>query len=150
MGKSLYAAYGSNLNIGQMKYRCPTANVYGKGKLKGYQLLFKGAENKAYLTIEAKTASEVPVVIWSIQAKDERSLDRYEGYPNFYYKEDIEVELDTGETITAMVYIMTDKIKDRINLNLPSNSYLVAVKEGYKEFAFNLKYIEEALKISKN
>lgn len=49
-----------------------------------------------------------------------------------------------------MVYIMTDKIKDRINLNLPSDYYLEIVKEGYEEFRFNFKYIEEAIKISKN
>lgn len=29
MSKKLYIAYGSNLNLNQMKYRCPTANVAG-------------------------------------------------------------------------------------------------------------------------
>ncbi len=59
---------------------------------------------------------------------DEVALDRYEGYPSFYYKEDVEVELDSGELVKAMVYIMTDKIKDRISLNMPSKNYLAAVK----------------------
>ena len=49
-----------------------------------------------------------------------------------------------------MVYIMTDKIKDRISLNMPSKNYLAAVKEGYREFGFDLKYLKEALDISKN
>ncbi|MEY8414793.1 gamma-glutamylcyclotransferase family protein [Tissierella praeacuta] len=148
--KRLYIAYGSNLNVEQMIYRCPTAKVYGKGILKGYQLLFKGTPNNAYLTIEAKVGGEVPVVVWDIRPSDEISLDRYEGYPSFYYKEDIPVELETGEVVEAMVYIMTNKIKDRINLNLPSEYYLNAVREGYKRFGLDLKYLDEALEISKN
>lgn len=146
--KKLYIAYGSNLNLKQMEFRCRTAKVYGKGVLKGYRILFKGSKNNAYLTIEAKIGQEVPVVIWEIKADDEKELDRYEGYPSFYYKENIPVELETGETVTAMVYIMTKKIKNRIELNLPSQSYLEAVKEGYEDFGFNLKYLHEALKTS--
>ena len=118
--KRLYVAYGSNLNLEQMSYRCPTAKVYGKGMLYGYRLLFKGTPGNAYLTIEPCKGKKVPVLIWEVQPKDEIALDRYEGYPSFYYKEDIPVELETGEIVTAMVYIMTNKIKDRIHLNSPS------------------------------
>lgn len=148
--KRLYIAYGSNLNVEQMTCRCPTAKVYGKAILKGYRLLFKGRPDNAYLTIEPKVGGEVPVVIWDIKLSDEISLDRYEGYPSFYYKEDIPVELETGEVVEAMVYIMTNKIRDRINLNLPSEYYLNAVSEGYEEFGFDLKYLEEAIELSKN
>ena len=147
--KKLYIAYGSNLNLEQMEYRCKTASVYGKGILKGYQLLFKGAPGNAYLTIEPKAGGEVPVVVWDIKPSDEIALDRYEGYPSFYYKETIPVELETGEVVEAMVYIMTNKIENRIHLNQPSNRYLEAVREGYKSFGFNLKYIDEALERSK-
>lgn len=31
----LYVAYGSNLNLTQMAFRCPTAKVVGKGEVKG-------------------------------------------------------------------------------------------------------------------
>lgn len=33
MSKKLYIAYGSNLNLKQMKYRCPTAKLVGKGTI---------------------------------------------------------------------------------------------------------------------
>lgn len=147
--KRLYIAYGSNLNLDQMKCRCPDAKVYGKGILKGYRLLFKGNENNAYLTIEAKEGGKLPVVIWEIQPSDELALDRYEGYPSFYDKENILVELDTGESVEAMVYIMTHGIKDRNGLNLPSKSYLEAVTEGYESFGFELTYLDKALAASK-
>ena len=43
MSKKLYIAYGSNLNLKQMKYRCPTAKLIGKGVVENYGLQFKGA-----------------------------------------------------------------------------------------------------------
>lgn len=146
--KRLYIAYGSNLNLQQMAKRCPTAKVYGKGQLKDYKLLFKGVPNNAYATIEPFKGGKVPVLVWEVKTKDEKALDIYEGFPNFYYKKDLEVELEGGEIVTAMVYIMTDKIKDRINLNLPSERYLKIVEEGYTAAGFDIGFIEEALKVS--
>ena len=146
MDKRLYVAYGSNLNLRQMKYRCPTAKVYGKGVIKGYELLFKGHLNNAYLTIEAKPGGKVPVVVWEIQKEDEISLDRYEGYPMLYYKEDIPVELEEGKVVEAMTYIMTDI---RGGLNPPSKYYLQAVSEGYDYFEFDKEYLTKALDVSK-
>jgi len=148
MKKRLNVAYGSNLNLDQMASRCPTAKVYGKGILKGYRLLFKGREDGAYCTIEKKRGSKVPVVIWELQPEDEKALDFYEGYPKFYEKEDVKVTLDDGKTITAMVYIMTDKVIERIHLNLPSKSYLETVKAGYEAAGFDESIIEDALMIS--
>jgi hypothetical protein len=146
--KRLGAAYGSNLNLGQMAMRCPTAKVYGKGMLKGYRLLFKGQMENAYCTIEKKRGGKVPVVVWELEPEDEKALDFYEGYPRFYEKEDVKVTLEDGTIITAMVYIMTDKILDRIHLNLPSRSYLETVKEGYKAAGFDETFIDDALAIS--
>lgn len=146
--KRLYLAYGSNLNLEQMEYRCPTAKVYGKGMIENYRLIFKGVPGNAYLTIEPEEGSKVPVLVWDIKEGDERSLDRYEGYPNFYYKEDVIIKLENGEKVEAMVYIMTDKQKDRINPNLPSETYLLTVAQGYKEAGFDLDIIKEALKVS--
>jgi hypothetical protein len=77
--KILNLAYGSNLNLGQMAYRCPTAKVYGKGMLLDYQLLFKGREDNAYATIEPKRGSKVPVLVWELQPEDEKALDYYAG-----------------------------------------------------------------------
>ncbi len=148
--KKLNIAYGSNLNLEQMSHRCLTAKVYGKGMLKDYRLLFKGSTENAYLTIEPYKGGKVPVLIWELQPEDEEALDFYEGYPSFYYKEDLEVELESGEKVTAMIYIMTDKIKDRIHINLPSRRYLNIVKDGYKAAGFDVAFIEEALKISDN
>ena len=77
----LYMAYGSNMNLEQMADRCRTAEVVGKGILKNYELLFRGARHGAVATVEPREGSSVPVVLWEIGARDEVALDCYEGYP---------------------------------------------------------------------
>lgn len=66
----LYIAYGSNLNLEQMAFRCPTAKVVGKSELKDYELLFRGGRRGAVATVEPKEGSTVPVLIWEIQNRD--------------------------------------------------------------------------------
>ena len=70
-----YLAYGSNLNIKQMAYRCPTARPVGTAVIKGYELLFKGSKTGAYLTIEKAENSSVPVAVWEVTDDDEKRLD---------------------------------------------------------------------------
>ena len=89
MERRYYIAYGSNLNVRQMKYRCPTARIIGTSVIKDYELLFKGSKTGSYLTIEKKKGEQVPVVIWETKESDELALDRYEGCPQFYYKTEI-------------------------------------------------------------
>ena len=52
-------------------------------------LLFKGSKTGSYLTIEPKEGSRVPVAAWEVSAEDELALDRYEGFPTFYYKKEM-------------------------------------------------------------
>ena len=52
MEKRYYIAYGSNLNVRQMRMRCPSARIIGTSVLKDYELLFKGSKTGSYLTIE--------------------------------------------------------------------------------------------------
>ena len=51
MEKRYYIAYGSNLNIHQMRMRCPAARRIGTSELKDYELLFKGSKTGSYLTV---------------------------------------------------------------------------------------------------
>ena len=150
MPKKYYIAYGSNLNIRQMKYRCPGARVVGTAVLDGWQLLFKGSKTGSYLTIEENPGYMVPVAIWEISPEDERALDRYEGFPNFYYKRELPVTfvgIRSGRvrTRTAMVYIMHE---DR-PLGMPSQMYVDTCVEGYRYFGFDIGFLVDAINDSK-
>lgn len=148
--KTYYLAYGSNLNVKQMKYRCPNAKRIGKATLNGYRLMFKGVEGCAYLTIEKDENFEVPLGVWEVNEEDMKSLDIYEGYPNFYYRKEFQIELirDDGdkENIAGIAYIMWEKNK----LGSPRDSYLQTCSEGYKSFGFDRKYLIDAYDYSTN
>ena len=130
MSKRLYVAYGSNLNVHQMRFRCPDARVVGTAEISDYQLLFKGSKTGSYLTIEKKKGGMVPVVVWEVTADDEKRLDAYEGYPNFYYKKNMKITLaETGKIINAFVYIMNEERK----LGIPSYAYVRTCVQGYRD-----------------
>jgi gamma-glutamylcyclotransferase (GGCT)/AIG2-like uncharacterized protein YtfP len=143
MKKKYYIAYGSNMDIEQMALRCPDAILTGKSELQGYELLFKGSLTGAYATIEANEDSIVPVLIWEISKADETNLDRYEGYPTFYYKKELEAEVE-GEKLQAMVYIMDEKRQ----LGQPSTRYYRILELAYERFGFDLNILKSALKKS--
>lgn len=136
----LYIAYGSNLNLPQMAFRCPTAEVAGKSELKGYELLFRGGRRGAVATVEPKDGGSVPVLLWKIRKEDEEALDRYEGYPHFYEKQMMEVELD-GKPVSAMVYVMTPGHE----FGIPSDYYADVIREGYETAGFDLQILEDAI-----
>lgn len=124
-----------------MKYRCPTAKLVGKGTIENYELQFKGMPNCSYATIAPCIGKSVPVALWELQPRDERLLDRYEGYPSHYFKQELPVKLNNGSEITAMVYIMNLKQQ----FGLPSASYYDTVSQGYKDCGFDMKVLNEAV-----
>ena len=149
MTKRYYIAYGSNLNIDQMSYRCPGAKVVGTSEIPDFQLLFKGSKSGAYLTIEPKKGAKVPVAVWEVTADDELSLDRYEGYPNFYYKTEVEIPVigisdRKVRKLKAFIYIMHEERE----IGIPSQRYVDVCLDGYESFGFDENHLYDALNIS--
>lgn len=145
MQKRYYIAYGSNLNVPHMRMRCPGATILGTAVLKDWELLFRGSRTGSYLTIGPQNDGRVPVVIWDVTPDDEKALDRYEGFPKFYYKKDLRIQykgIRTGRRrmITAFVYIMHE---DR-PIGVPSDFYMESCLEGYRTFGFESRILLEA------
>lgn len=150
MRKRYYIAYGSNLNIPQMRMRCPGARIIGTSVIEDYQLLFKGSKTGSYLTIEPKEGATVPIAVWEVTEKDELSLDRYEGYPNFYYKTEMTLDIKgirTGKIRRrqAFVYIMHEERE----LGIPSWFYVNTCLDGYRAFGFEEQYLFDAIEESR-
>lgn len=141
-----YIAYGSNLSTEQMKVRTPGAVIVGTGRLEGWRLLFR-----QFATIEKAEGYSVPVLVWKISAQNERSLDRYEGYPKFYTKQELMIDVTSldGEAlgeIPAMVYVMTPAAVNVRGVSLlPSDYYLGVLTEGYEAFGFDVGILGDAL-----
>lgn len=134
--KKLYVAYGSNLHKGQMAHRCPDATVYGSGVIKNYGLRFYGVAS-----IEPEVGTDCPVGVWEISERDEAYLDRYEGWPRLYRKELIDVVMDNGEVVKAMVYIMNHSGGQSI----PTQTYYNTIRTGYYHFKLGVEYLDKVV-----
>lgn len=149
MKKRYYIAYGSNLNVNQMKKRCPSAQIAGTSVIKDYELIFKGSKTGSYLTIEPKIGESVPVAVWETTPEDEAALDRYEGFPTFY---------DKAEILLPVKELQTEKVKNRKGYvyimhknrpyGVPSSYYINTCIEGYSYFGFDLKVLKKAIENS--
>ncbi len=139
MGK-FYIAYGSNLNLAQMAARCPSARVYAKGVLNNWELVYRGAKRNSHATIERKSGSTVPVLVWEIQTIDEYRLDIYEGYPRYYFKKNIMVDIG-GRKKKAMVYIMDERQLP----GKPSACYIETIRRGYIDNNMDISIFEKSL-----
>ena len=143
----LYCAYGSNMNIEQMGLRCPEAAVVGTGFIPNYLLMFRGKYDSAVATIQPDRTSEcgkekgVPVVVWDITPNDEKALDRYEGYPHFYKKDTVKVQMNDEKTLEAMVYIMNNGY----GVGVPSGIYFNTILEGYHDNNIDSEYLFKRL-----
>ena len=130
----LYFAYGSNLNLFQMKRRCKDSVFIKKYELKGYRLNFRSKYRAA--DIEKSKNSLVPGALFEISKSDEKKLDVYEDYPILYKK-----LYFTYYNKTVMTYIMINKTEFRY----PTERYLNVVKQGYKDCKLNFDYLIKAL-----
>lgn len=150
MQKRYYIAYGSNLNISQMRMRCPHARVIGTSVIPDYELLFKGSMTGSYLTIEPKEGSSVPVAVWETTDDDEARLDRYEGFPAFYYKAEMTLPIKgirTGKIRERKVYVYIMH-EDR-PIGLPTCRYVSTCLEGYRNFGFDEDVLYKAIEDSR-
>ena len=120
-----YIAYGSNMVRRQMAFRCPDERLVGTGHLD-----FARLEFYLHATVErtAQESDRVPVVVWEISDRDERSLDYYEGYPRYYIKEEWPVRMDDGSEMQGMIYLMAD-----IHEHPPTREYYGGIERAYHE-----------------
>jgi gamma-glutamylcyclotransferase (GGCT)/AIG2-like uncharacterized protein YtfP len=123
-----YAAYGSNLNVRQMRQRCPLAKSISMGNLFGWRLCFKGVAD-----IVPSKNSSVPVGIYKTTPACEDSLDIYEDYPTLYRKQNIKVHT-AHKSVDCFVYVMNPGF----GLEPPSGYYFDTIREGYDNW--NMMY----------
>lgn len=136
-----YVAYGSNLDVKQMAWRCPDAKIVGTGTIKNYKFVFD-----VHADIRESNGDNVKVLVWDISDKDLISLDMYEGFPVYYIREMIRVDMDDGYVLSGIVYLMNN----RHEYFVPSNDYLNVILNSYEFWGFDTKDVNIALEESRN
>jgi hypothetical protein len=129
-----YGAYGSNLNKRQMSHRCPLAKPAGTAIIRDKQLCFRGVAD-----LEYKKDETFKLGLWKITDYCEQALDRYEGFPNLYIKEFVEIG---GKKI--MLYVMREQ-----EVYFPPNKgYLDIISDGFDDFKLDYTLLKFAVKQS--
>lgn len=143
-GEILYLAYGSNMDLEQMDFRCPAATVVGPVRLPDYRLTFCSRNpDSGVATILPEKGSYVDGVLWKITKDCEKSLDRYEGYPYLYGKQWLTVKTADGKECHCMAYIMNAPYKDYPAI--PSQFYLKGILRGCRQNGISKNTIIKAV-----
>ena len=114
--ENLYLAYGANMHLGQMKWRCPDARARGAFVLRDWELKFYN-----HATIEPDKGSAVHGVLWDITDQCERNLDMFEGFPSYYTKR---TWIQDGTQF--FFYEMTSP-----KSGTPSEGYVLDIRDSY-------------------
>ena len=132
------------MNLDQMEFRCPDAEVIGNVVVKDYRLVFRGnSMGNGVASILPEQGEQVSGVLWSITEKCEKSLDYYEGYPYLYGKQDILVQCEDGQELYAAVYIMNEPYQSQPSL--PGKLYLEGILEGCRQNGLSENEIQKAV-----
>lgn len=144
LSMKIYFAYGSNLNLRQMKQRCPTARLLGTGEVRDYRLLFRGpTTEECYLTVEPKQGEKVPVAAFAVEPADVEALDIYEDVEGGLYRiEAISTRITGQGFLSGFWYVMNNEEKCK-----PTKAYGDAVVEGYHDMGFDVSVLECALTV---
>lgn len=130
----LYFAYGSNLNIEQMKRRCPAATPLGAIVIDNFALVFRGVAD-----IEPRDGSLLHGGLWEITDECVKALDRYEGVSSgLYLKRYFPYQ---GQDV--LFYTMSS-----LHNEPPYPHYAETIRAGFGDFGLPVKALDEAIKES--
>ena len=138
---ALYAAYGSNMDPGQMLQRAPHSPLRGTGWLNGWRLTFGGEDlgwEGALATIVEDPGSQVFVVLYDVSPLDEKLLDRWEGAELGLYRK-IRLRVHTLEgSVLAWLYVL-----DAYEGGLPSARYLGVTADAAEAAGAPTDYVDD-------
>lgn len=137
----LYWAYGSNLNVENMKFRCPGAVKKGRLFVTGGRLVFRGV---ADVVSSENEIERIPGGLWQITRRCEVALDRYEGVAGgLYVKRYIRYTDKHGVEHRVLYYKMRQQ-----GIMPPSEYYLNTIIDGYRDFGLPLEELDQAVQRS--
>ena len=138
-----YFAYGSNLDLFQMKKRCPLSKLVTKGSLSDYRLTFNryaDGWHGGVADVIQHAGSEVWGLVFEITDSDLNRLDSYEGYykdqPSLYERWKAVIDTPNGQVHDVWVYTVVEKQK----FVQPTLEYLQIIKDAAVRWNFPKVY----------
>ena len=130
-----YFAYGMNTNLDEMARRCPGATSLGTAWIDDYDLVFR-----THADIVKSPGSICYGVLWDINKTHLKALDALEGYPYYYTRFHVRVNLGDHS-----VYALTYQMIDQSYMQEPGQGYLDIVTEGYQQNGTPTSQIDRAI-----
>ncbi len=131
----LYFSYGSNMDLEQMRTRCPASVVVSLARLPRHAFRIAAG---GYGTVVPNPDATVYGVLWRLTEEDEAELDRYEDIAaGFYRKVEEGVVRDDGAAEPAMMYVAADSSTGR-----PVPGYQERIVEAAFHHGFPGPYVE--------
>ncbi len=124
-------SYGSN-TLQQLATRVEH-ELYGEAAfLSGYRRVFRGWSHKwdgGVASLKKESGGVVYGSLVEVSPIDLEYLDRYEGVPAKYKRNNVMVTTDDGRRVKAVAYVATSR-----TFNEPSDEYICAVAKTIGEF----------------
>ncbi len=136
----LYFAYGSNMERVQLKRICPKARFVAAAVLPDHELVFSGTSRMwggGVADIRDGPGKKVEGVVWEISEAERKALDEYEGYPELYVTNEVQVRTTSGKLLAAFAYVMARPGREMP----PSKPYKRLLISGAEEHGLSENYI---------
>lgn len=131
-------SYGMNTNTTQMLLRCRNAYPLGCGKIFNHRFDFR---YHADIQNTGNRRDMVHGMTWEISEDDLKAIDMLEGFPVYYTRKLVHVDVCNYMGVTAWVYEMIDKSL----LDFPNQQYYDCLIEGYQQNDIPIQQIHDAL-----
>ncbi len=135
-GRILYFAYGSNLDIEQMRQRCPSSRPHVRGVLENHRIDFTHRSRRwggGAADVVAQAEESVWGALYSLERSELELLDRFEGG---YERLEIQVHAEKSGPVHALTY--TVRIKGSF---LPTREYLEKLLRWGEHWDFPEAYL---------
>jgi gamma-glutamylcyclotransferase (GGCT)/AIG2-like uncharacterized protein YtfP len=129
---TLYFAYGSNMESGQMKWASAEHRFVGPARLPGHRLEFRRRSIRwqgGAADIVRAPAESVWGALYELEEAAFNSLDRKEAAGDAYARMEVEVELD-GRRLAAVAYSVIAKEPEEVP---PTPEYVRSLLKGARE-----------------
>lgn len=139
-----YFAYGSNLNSDQMIARCASARIVGRATLPNHVLAFGGFSHSwrgAVANVLPAHGAWVEGLLYQIARTELRALDRYEGHPFAYEREERLVVDEHRRRHRASLYVQPAR---DFEPGAPPLEYLGVLVGAYQQHGFDVEALVAA------
>jgi len=129
----LHFAYGSNMDCGLMRRRCPGARLVGGAVLRDHRFVIT---KDGYASIAVARGARVHGLLWRLTMRDLAALNAYENIDGGLYRAANLTVQAQGRAVRALVYLGRSGVSGR-----PRLGYMERVAAAAREAALPADYV---------